>query len=546
MRRWGAVLAAAGICLFITINLWTDRTGGTAVHVWDLVGSVAIALASVAIGWLLAARLTVDDDRRGLIALVFGVWGLAFGTFQILAAAHLFAALERGWLAAAVWTTLCALTIAGVARRGRPILFVTRVLAITAIFLLTTQILKPAAGTLRSARAATFDRHARADSTPDVYVIVLDKYSSGAWLQHTYAVDHSPFEDALRGLGFVVPRAARANYPHTQISLASFLNWQYVHEDSADSQVAKWETMRQLVADARAWNAFRDRGYRIVTFPTTFPGTRAFRNADLQLRPPNIRPSRLPMTWWSNSPVLVLTALGCSVLPCESEGRVRGPTPYPIEPLHAIDWKLETLASLPDSVGPIFAFVHLLAPHEPYLFNADCSAREPWWPLSDQGEDFEAIGEAYAHQVRCLAPRLLQTVRAILERSKVRPVIILQSDHGHGRISVDPLRGFTLSSDELSADQLGDRLGIFAAYTFPGADTLVRDDISPVNVFPLVLRSLFADGPGQQPDRSFWSSYQAAFSFIELPAEVTRPAGVGALPAIVQIRAAQPPDPAIP
>ena len=530
-------MAAAGICLFVTITLWTDRTGGSAVHIADLIGSGALAIATVALGWILAARITKDYDRRGLVALVVGIWALAFGTFQILAATYLAGALTSPWLAIAAWTALCALTAYGIARGSGPMPFLVRALSIAAVVLLASEAITPAVAAVRGIRAQPMDSEARPDTAPNVYVIVLDKYSSGEWLRHTYGVDQTPFEDALRELGFVVPRAARANYAHTQIALASFLNWQYADELTAGSE-PNWETMRARTAGARAWQEFRNRGYRIVAFPTTFAATRAFRGADVVLSPPNLDASRLPMTWWSNSPFPVLTALGCSKLPCPRRSTA-GATPYPIESLEVLRWKLDALASLADSDRPIFAFMHLLVPHEPYMFNSDCSRREPWWPLTDQGENFEPVGEAYADQVRCLAPLLLETVRTILERSTVRPVIVLQSDHGHGRIAVDPLRGFTLPSDKLSQEQLGDRLGVFAAYSFPGADTLVREDISPVNVLPLVLSSLFADGPAQQPNRSYWSSYQAAFSFTELSPELTRPPGF-AVPAAAQIRVAQP------
>lgn len=540
MKRQAAVLAAAGICLFLTITLWTDRTGGSAVHIADLIGSGMLAVATVALGWMLATRITNDEDRRGLVALVVGVWALAFGTFQILATTYLSGAFTSPWLATAIWTALCSLTVYGIARGNGPTPFLVRVMSIAAVVLLASEAVTPAVAAARGVRAQPIESKSRADTVPSVYVIVLDKYSSGAWLRHSYGVDQEPFESTLRELGFVVPPAARANYAHTQISLASFLNWQYVDELAAGSEPS-WQTMRSSIAGARAWQEFRDRGYRIVAFPTTFAGTRAFHTADTVLSPPNLRASRLPMTWWSNSPLPVLSAAGCSVIPCSRRTAATGATPYPVESLDVLEWKLDALASLAESDRPVFAFIHLLAPHEPYLFNGDCSSREPWWPLTDQGENFEPVGAAYADQVRCLAPLLLETVRAILDRSRVRPVIVLQSDHGHGRIAVDPLRGFTLSSDELSREQLGDRLGVFAAYTFPGADSLVRDDISPVNVLPLILRSLFSEGPGQQPDRSFWSSYQTAFSFTELPAEVTRPESA-ALPVAAQIHAVKRPS----
>ena len=270
--------------------------------------------------------------------------------------------------------------------------------------------------------------------------------------------------------------------------------------------------MRAQIDTARTWDVFHKNGYRVVTIPTTFPATRGFSRTDVSLSPVSTRSIPFAETWRVNSPLSFVRL-----------GNRGAPTPYPIETLDDLEWKLRTLESLPDSAGPIFAFVHLLSPHEPYLFNPDCSPREPWWPLTDQGADSDRIRRAYAAQVVCLDRMLLRTMRSLLSRPGVRPVIILQSDHGHGLITVSPVRGFTLTEQELSPERLGERLGVFAAYLFPGADTAVYNDISAVNVMPLVFRSLFGTPATRLPDRSFWSSYQDAFSFREIDPALTRP-----------------------
>jgi hypothetical protein len=404
-------------------------------------------------------------------------------------------------------------------------------LGVATIILLATQLVQTVP-VLMQAQAAEVSADGAADSSrtktvskavdrrdgrrPDVFLIVLDKYSSGAWLSHTYGVDHTPFEDSLRALGFVVPPAARANYAHTQIALASFLNWRFI-DTSGTPPTLTWNAMRALIDTARVWEAFKAKGYRVVTIPTTFPATRTLATADLELRPTHHQSIPFAETWRVNSPL--------SSVPIGKKG---APMPYPAESLKDIEWKLQMLESLPDTAGPLFAFMHLLSPHEPYLFNADCSPREPWWPLTDQGANFELIRTAYAAQVVCLDRMLLRTVRSLLSRPGVRPVIILQADHGHGQISVDPLRGFTLTESELSPERLGERFGIFAGYLFPGADTAIYDDISAVNVMPLVLRSVFGTAATRLPDRSLWSSYQNAFSFSEVAPALTRPPRVAA------------------
>ncbi len=360
---------------------------------------------------------------------------------------------------------------------------------------------------------------ARPAGVPDVYLIILDKYSSGQWMRHTYGVDQSAFEDSLRALGFVVPRAARANYAHTHLSLASFLNWRYLDVATDGEGGPPWGRTRELIAKARTWEAFRERGYRIFTFPTWYGATNEVDQVDVMMRWSGVREARIAETWWINSPLGPL--LGRECLPPSCRGS--NTTPYPIETLTEIDWKLQTLTQLPDSSGPVFAFLHLLVPHEPYLFDEACAPVEPWWPQTDQDESFDLVGRAYAAQVRCFAPRILNTMRAIIARSKVPPVILIQGDHGHARMFTNQLRGFTLTHDEMTQDQIGERHGVFAAYRFPGADSLVTDEISPVNMMPMVAQALWSRPRVRLPDRSFFSSYQETFRFTEVPARLTVP-----------------------
>jgi len=522
-RPWAS---AAGLAVYLCVTLWMQRTGGSRTLTGDLLTSCLVAVLSVGVGWFAASLLTKDSDRRALIALVVALWGLLFSSFQVVGAAALGSSFQSPLFAVAIWTALCLVACLIISRGSAPLTFVTKALGIATIILLATQLVQAAPIFLRaqaaeaapgdSARGTTsrpgtaakvVDR--RDGRRPDVFLIVLDKYSSGAWLSHTYGVDHKPFEDSLRALGFVVPTAARANYAHTQIALASFLNWSFIDTNASPT----WNAMRALIDTARVWRAFKQHGYRVVSIPTTFPATRTLAQADVELRPTH-EPQSVPFaeTWRVNSPLSSLIA-----------GKKNAPMPYPAETIKDIEWKLGMLRSLPDSNGPVFAFMHLLSPHEPYLFNADCSPREPWWPLTDQGEEFERIRDAYAVQVVCLDRMLLGTVRALLAKPGVRPVIILQADHGHGQITVDPLRGFTLTEKELSPERLGERFGIFAGYLFPGADTAVYNDISAVNVMPLVLRSLFGTAATRQSDRSLWSSYQDAFRFTEVAPSLTRP-----------------------
>lgn len=514
-HRWVTALLAT---LYITLVLWTERTGASAAYLGDLLGSLAAAGASVAVGWWIGGRLTGDADRRSIIALIVGMWAPLSATVQLMLSLQVHPAFESSLLAALAWTAACGLLIALVRRGGSDLAFTSRVLAFATAFLVVTQTVR----VIGLARADAVEREiaaSRPAGTPDVYVIVLDKYASGAWLRHTYGVEHAPFEDSLRALGFAVPRAARANYAHTHLALASFLNWRYLDVATDGVGGAPWGRTRELISESRTWSTFKARGYRLYTFPTWYTATNGIEGVDAVLRWPGRRDAVFAETWWVNAPFAPLMERDCRPPTC----RPRAVMPYPVETLEEQEWKLEALATLPQRPGPVLAFLHLLVPHEPYLFADDCTPVEPWWPSTDQGESYDQVGQAYAAQVRCFAPRLLRAIRRIIETSKEPPVIIVQSDHGHARIFTNLLRGFTLGRDEMDDERLGERFGVFAAYRFPGADTLVHDDISPVNVMPLVMHSLWGAPRVRLPDRSYWSSYQEAFDLTEVPKALTVP-----------------------
>jgi hypothetical protein len=71
---------------------------------------------------------------------------------------------------------------------------------------------------------------------------------------------------------------------------------------------------------------------------------------------------------------------------------------------------------------------------------------------------------------------------------------------------------------EISKEQLTERTDIFAAYYLPeGGDAELYDSISPVNVFPTVLRHYFRVTLPRLEDRSYYSAWASPYRFTRLP-----------------------------
>ena len=85
--------------------------------------------------------------------------------------------------------------------------------------------------------------------------------------------------------------------------------------------------------------------------------------------------------------------------------------------------------------GPIFMFAHIIAPHQPFVFDEHGRPVKPKRPhalgLSPEARANRAeYHEPYLKQLRFVNAKLKETVEAILSNSREAPIIIIQADHG--------------------------------------------------------------------------------------------------------------------
>ncbi len=349
------------------------------------------------------------------------------------------------------------------------------------------------------------DRDTRA---PDIFLIIVDKYTGSRLLAPHYGFDNRPFEDSLRARGFVVPSHAKANYIHTSLALAAMLNLNYLDDlpDRFGVDNHRWELVYPLIENNQLAAFLREQGYGYVFFPSAFAPTRQSRIADAQLPDPSqIRPE-FEAVWLWNSPIPILHANACRLLRCQVHQ-----FSYTPESAELLDWKFARLPELAGGARPIFAFAHLTLPHEPYVYDSRCRHREPYWPLDDAADTI-SVKSAYVAQIECLNRKLLTLVDELRKRSRAQPVILLQSDHGHGRL------GRTAPGLEAAAPwQVAERSSIFAAYSLPGVPAAaVSDSISPVNITRLVLRHYFGAELPELEEVTYWSAWSRPYRFTRI------------------------------
>jgi hypothetical protein len=161
--------------------------------------------------------------------------------------------------------------------------------------------------------------------------------------------------------------------------------------------------------------------------------------------------------------------------------------------LYTLD-QLDDLSYIP---GPKFVFVHIVAPHPPYVFGPTGGPVEP----AEVGTTKTQEGAShYRDQAMYISSRMQEIVPKIIASSTQPPIIVIQGDHGP-----------TVASSPRA------RMGNLNAYFLPGAETLVYPTITPVNTFRVIFNTYFGQNLELLDDVSLYSEYTDPFRFKVIP-----------------------------
>ena len=332
---------------------------------------------------------------------------------------------------------------------------------------------------------------------PDVYYIFLDGYGREDILEEFYNYDNSYFLNELEGQGFYIAERSRSNYSNTITSLASSINMNYLDEiaELQSDDVLCRMVLAQSIDSNESMRIFRNLGYQFIAFSTGFTTTE-ITDADLYLQSKEIGLNPFESLLLRNSILLPIFDISAYMgIPFE----------YPGYSGHRerISFTLDQLRLLADEPGPKFVFAHIVAPHPPFVFDANGIATDQRYPFVIwDGNMFQGTYEeyilGYSDQVTFLNNSLLMWLKDLLGKSPSKPIVILQGDHGPRS---------TVVWRSPSKDAMREATAILNAYYLPGVDKSVfYDEISPVNTFRLVLNSYFNAGLDLLEDRTFFMS----------------------------------------
>jgi len=345
------------------------------------------------------------------------------------------------------------------------------------------------------------------EALPDVYVIIMDAYERDDVLREFQDYDNSAFLGSLEEMGFYVARGSLSNYRHTELSLSSLLNMEYIQdypERFGTRPNQQWDIV-QLINHSRVRQELECLGYVTVAFETGHFWTE-WDNADYYIqRDAGVlsggiggRVSRLEY-------LFLETTVARSILDGWTTVQAGSP-PEELDPLvdhrERVLFALDELAEVPALPSPKFVFVHILSPHPPFVLGADGE------PVSEAEFETESPGparespllDAYEDQVTYLNKRLLEDLRVILDASDPTPIVVLMGDHGWADRNME------------------DKLSNLNTYLVPPEVAAQLDQtITPVNTFRVIFDAAFGGSFGRLPDVSYYSLETDEYNFTVVP-----------------------------
>ena len=294
----------------------------------------------------------------------------------------------------------------------------------------------------------------------------------------------------------------------TFLSLSSTLNMEYQNylSDIVDSESIDQRIPYQLISNNAVMKNFKSLGYKIYNIDSGWWGTRSLNIADENLCSSN-----------QNIDFHTLYELKQTSIIRSFDMYVKEPTSnfFRQDKRDRINCQFDEITEINKRTEePVFVFMHVTAPHDPYVFGPN--GEEVYYKYTfgetakvGNSDNVDPAKKPYLDQLIYLTKILQKTIDEILENSDNPPIIIIQSDTG-------PHIGFKDLNLTIEQQNLG-RMNIFNAYYFPDEKyTSLHDDITPVNSFRIVLDSQFKTNYGLLDDRVFFSTYEKPYTLIEI------------------------------
>lgn len=493
-----AILSVIPVAFLFSQNM--DKLGGC----WEDALKAAFLIASLTfiIVVALAANLRDGDKAAAIVAwclLLFFSYGHIFNLAGFLVFRWRNVLIGPNKILFPIWALFFCLGPVLIARSHRSVKRIGYLLGVFSVALISISLCNSIFYNLHGGRPCRWFTgnfgsvvEAGADETrPDIYYIILDGYAATDILKDYYDYDNGRFIGFLMDKGFRVTSASHSNYAHTELSLASSLNMNYLFPSSYGAGGVRHDgrMTHSLIEDNRTVSFLKKNGYKYLHVCSGWAVTDHSRHADLSIEYRGLNEFRM---------TLLKTTMLMPFLESLYGQRV-----------------IYNFRRIPNAVrefgGAKFVFAHIVMPHPPYVFGPHgeflSRARTEF---ADYNVDQQK--QMYLDQLTYINREVERLVCSILGNSRRPPIIIIQSDHG-AAFHVDK-REWSSPTKEL----IRERMSILNAYYLPDDGTAagLYDTISPVNTFRYIFNRYFGAEYMPLPDRSYFSSYENIYDVTEV------------------------------
>lgn len=514
MKRSPAVIYPFLFTFYAVVGVYAQNIGN--ISIIRMIRSLLTILIVATLFYFFLRSRTGDNHRAGLLFILFLAWFFFGHVYRLLVASlKLTPSPVADFILLALWSML--LLLLGTRKAWEKIKnpeLLTNFLNVTSWIILILPLYLTGSSALRIIHQNKLVREQRNRSEllttsdisvhPDIYLIILDAYGRADFIEKAFHYNNSEFITFLEEKGFFIAEQSRTNYPQTLLSVSSMLNMNYLDNwtrglEKSNNRIP----LNEMIFDSNTRKVLENLEYTYIdsSFLAEYNASR-----DDKAQPDE---SKVLLNRFERL-LLSTTVLDIFVRNLDLN------LPLPTYETHRNDIEnaFEYLKNSTAIESPKFVYVHILAPHPPFVYDEEGNPIQPDYPYTmSDGEAYpgsiEDYATGYAKEIVYLNHEMESVITTILEDSQTPPIIILQGDHGPGNY-------FTILGPN-TEPCLEERYSILNAYYFPDQNyEYLYPAITPVNSFRAVFNTYFDANLPLLEDRNYYASYAYPYRFTDI------------------------------
>ncbi len=480
--------------MFPVLFLFSRNIGQGELHLSDMLLPLAVVLGIAFVFFSVFSFLAKDRHKGAILASVFLLVFLSYGHGYTILNGFI---VLRHKILLPVTGGLLAAFFYFIFRNKRNMLNVTVGLNIVSLCMLIPPVNSLVIGLVHtsieeknfkeSKEAGNFQSEAILGELPDIYYLIIDSYAANRTLKEVYGYDNREFTGYLEDKGFKIASKSRSNYSLTFLSLASSFNMDYINYLKYVLGARNdFRILYSMVGDNRVNDFLKSKGYRLLHFGMWWESGDFEREMGFNLHK-NKHLSSFALALMEKSVLIIFYDY------------------YFASVIKDVTFNtFDMVAKVPELKGPNFVFAYFYGLHPPFVFGQKGKEIKAFQAVEGI-KNSEEWKKLYLNQLQFYNSKLEGLISRILAKSRVPPIIILQSDHGIQ---------FSVCSPDNFKECIQERMRNFNAYYLPsGGDKLFYDSITPVNSFRLIFKHYFGAKIDLLSDSCYYSGLAHPFLF---------------------------------